>query len=289
MHFGGEDVPEKYTLLENSKVVFVPCPYGKTTSYQGGTDKGPAAIIDASNHMELFDDELKKETFLHGVFTQENMDVAKLEPEQMVNKVYENIKGILGKDKFPVLIGGEHSISVGAVKAVTQKHDKVSVLHLDAHYDLRDVYEGSKYSHACAARRFLEYASVVEVGGRSLCKEEQTFIDTKPNNLHIKDMYAIRNNIRWKNEVFASLSENVYISLDLDVFDPSIMPSTGTPEPGGLGWYDIISLIKFVSETKNIIGLDVVELMPIEKFKAPDFMTAKLIYRIIGYIFGNKT
>lgn len=286
MHFGGDDVPEIYTLSENSKVVFIPCPYGNTTSYQSGTDKGPDAILDAANHMELFDEELKKEIFVHGVFTQAPMAVSDLSPEQMFQEVYENIKNVLAKDKFPILLGGEHSVSPGVVKAVSEKYNNVSVLHLDAHYDLRNEYEGSKHSHACAARRFLEYAPVVEVGVRSLCKDEYDFIKTKPDGLYIKDVYDILKDKKWREDVVANLSDNVYISLDLDVFDPSIMPSTGTPEPGGLTWDQVRSLIKIVSEKKNIVGFDVVELMPIDDLKAPDFMTAKLIYRIMGYVFG---
>jgi len=287
--FGGNQVKADYAGYKKSKAVIIQCPYDLTACYKKGTKKGPAAIIDASEHIELFDEELKTETFRAGIFTMPPLPIEELPPEKMIETVKKEVEGVIRDEKVPVVIGGEHSVSIGAVKAVSEMCKDVTVLHFDAHHDLRDEYENSKFSHACVARRFLESCPVMQVGMRSLSKDEQDFINSNPPNLKVMNVYDILDTATWKEQIVKNLSDNVYISLDIDVFDPSIFPSTGTPEPGGIGWYELLELLKMVSRYKKIVGFDVVELMPIENMVAPDFVAAKLIYRLIGYTFyGNR-
>lgn len=283
--FCGNQLKAEYANFRKSKVVILPCPYEATACYQKGTKNGPRAVIEASEHLEMFDEELKSETFRIGLFTSEELPISDLKPADMIKTVKEEVLEVFKAEKTPVVIGGEHSVSIGAVDAASSFHKDLTVLHFDAHHDLRDEYEGDKYSHACTARRFLEYCPVTQVGTRSLSKDEQDFINTNPQNLKTIDVYDILDSAVWKETVIRSLSDNVYISLDMDVFDPSIMPSVGTPEPGGIGWYELIELLRMVAKNKKIVGFDIVELMPISGVIAPDFLTAKLIYRLLGYMF----
>jgi len=285
-NFGGSDVELKYSDYKKSKVVLLPCPYEGTVTYRRGCSKGPSAILEASANMELFDDELKKETYRIGISTKKPLKLSSLSPEKVVTTIKKEVSKILEHKKMPIVLGGEHSVSIGAVWAVSELYKNVSILHLDAHYDLRDKYEGSIYNHACAARRFLDYCPLVEAGVRSLSKKEEDFINTKPPNLEIFDIYSILKNPDWKNAVLKSLNNDVYISIDMDVPDPSVMPSVGTPEPGGLSWYQLLDLLNVVSKNKRVTGFDVVELMPLKDVAAPDFLTSKLIYRLLGYIFS---
>lgn len=280
------DIDEDYSNFKKSKVVIVQVPYEKTTTYVKGTKAGPAAIIEASGNMELFDDELNQEAYKIGIHTVEIPGIADAEPEDMVKKVHDATDDLLKLSKFPVILGGEHSVSVGAVGAMKKSYPNVSVLQLDAHYDLRDEYLGSKYNHACAARRISEICPLVQAGLRSLSKEEKDFLNTKSNgNIKTVNVYDILEKPLWKDYVINSLSENVYITIDLDVFDPSLMPAVGTPEPGGIGWYELIDLLKETAKDKKIVGFDVVELCPIENHIMSNFLAAKLVYRLLGYIF----
>ncbi len=285
--FGGEQLKPEYSGFKKSRVVILQCPYDLTASYKKGTQKGPAAVIDASEHMELFDEELKSETYKVGIYTTPPLDIENLAPEAMVKRVREEVSDILKNEKFPVIIGGEHSVSIGAVEAVAEVYKDVSVLHLDAHHDLRDEFDGSRFSHACVTRRFIEKCGVVQVGTRSLSKEEQDFIDTKPEKLTTVNVYDILDNAMWKETAVKALSDTVYISLDLDVFDPAVMPAVGTPEPGGIGWYEMLDFLKLVIRSKKIVGFDLVELMPVEGIVGSDFLAAKLLYRMLGYIFSS--
>ena len=285
------DIDEDYSNFKKSKVVIVQVPYEKTTTYVKGTKAGPAAIIEASGNMELFDDELNQEVYKIGIHTVEIPGIADAEPEDMVKKVHDATSDLLKLSKFPVILGGEHSVSVGAVGAMKKSYSDVSVLQLDAHYDLRNEYLGSKYNHACAARRISEICPLVQAGLRSLSKEEKDFLNTKSNgNIKTVNVYDILEKPLWKDYVINGLSENVYITIDLDVFDPSLMPAVGTPEPGGIGWYELTDLLKETAKDKKIVGFDVVELCPIENHIMSNFLAAKLVYRLLGYIFmlNNK-
>jgi len=211
-------------------------------------------------------------------------------PENAIEIVHKTVKEVLDAGKFPVVIGGEHTVAIGAVKALKEKNENLSILHLDAHYDLKDEYNGSKYNHACIARRLQEISPVVEVGVRSLSKEEKEFLGNPSKNVNIMSVYDILEIPDWKKRVNDLLSDNVYITIDMDVFDPALAPSVGTPEPGGIGWYETLDLLKLVAKEKTITGFDITELSPKEGFVAPDFLAAKLIYRLLGYAFivGKK-
>ncbi len=286
-NYGGYE--DEYTNFKKAKAVIVQVPYDKTTTYVHGAKNGPAAIIDASHYMERFDDELNQETFKMGINTMDSLPVENLTPEEMVARVYAQAGELLKANKFPVVLGGEHSVSIGAVKACKDAYPNLSVLHLDAHYDMRDELFGSKLNHGCVARRFSEICPIVQVGQRSLSKEEKDFLATQANG-HIKtiNVYDILEMPMWKDTVVSSLTESVYVSIDLDVFDPALVPATGTPEPGGIGWYEVLLLLKEVAKDKKIVGFDVVELCPIQGNVASDFLAAKLIYRLLGYVFPAK-
>lgn len=274
------NLPREYSALHNAKIVVIPVPYDGTSTWFKGADRGPAAIIEASANMELYDIETDSEVYRNGIFTDKALD-RKSSAEDTVEAVRQRVKEFLEKDKFTVVIGGEHSVSIGAVKAHAADGKDITVLQLDAHADLRDEYEGSRYNHACVMARIKELCPIVQVGIRSMDSSEKDFVD-KQRIFFAND---IRDKPDWLNEVIAKLSENVYITIDLDVFDPSVMPSTGTPEPGGLLWYEVLGLLKPVCIERNVVGFDVVELCPNETNKAPDFLAAKLIYKLLSYRF----
>jgi agmatinase len=283
------DIGQDMAGLKKARVVIIQAPYEGTVTYLKGTSRGPQAIIDASTNMELFDDELGVETYKMGIYTSPPLEFpAETPPEKAVKKVEEAMADVLAMNKFPIILGGEHSITVGAVKAAKKAFNDVSVLHLDAHHDLRDEYRGSKLNHACVARRVQEICPIVEVGVRGLSKEEKDFLDNSPSNVNIMSVHDILETADWKKKAARALSDNVYISIDLDVLDPSLMPSVGTPEPGGLGWYEFLDFLKIVTKEKKIVGFDVVELSPRDGFIAPDFLVARVIYRLLGYIFYNR-
>ncbi|MBU0615865.1 MAG: agmatinase [Nanoarchaeota archaeon] len=276
MNFG--DIPDEYCKLEDSKIIVLPVSYDKTSTWIKGAGKGPKAILNASANMELYDIETGSEVYKRGIFTDKQIS-GELTPEEMVSVVGNRVKDHLKKDKFIVLIGGEHSVSIGAIKAHSEKFKEMSVLQLDAHSDLRQEYHDSRFNHACVMARAKEGCKIVQVGIRSMDKSELNDMD-KGTIFFAED---IQNNKTWVSDVVKLLSKNVYITIDLDVFDPAIMPSTGTPEPGGLWWYEVLNLLKQVIKNKNVIGCDVVELCPNENDKAPDFLAAKLIYKILSY------
>jgi N1-aminopropylagmatine ureohydrolase len=279
MNFGGI-YPE--CSLRDALFVVVPVPYDLTSTYQPGSRRGPTAIIEASGNMELYDDELKKETYLCGIHTTMPVSVDARGPKNMINLVCKKIASIAVKDKIPVMLGGEHSISFGAVQALKKKYSKLTVLQIDAHADLRESYQESPYSHASVARRIAEICNLVQVGIRSMSEEEAKYLSRSSVKSYSADFILENNN--WHEIICENLHGDVYVSIDLDVFDPSIMPSTGTPEPGGLYWNDVLRLLKTVSGSCRVRGFDVVELAPLSGIVAPDFMAAKLIYRFMGYI-----
>ena len=276
------DLPEEYSALANAEIVIVPVPYDQTSTWIKGADKGPAAIIEASAHMELYDIETDSEVYKKGIFTAEPVDGQEL-IEDMVEMVAERVRQYLENDKFVVVVGGEHSISFGSVKAHVTDNVDITVLQLDAHSDLRNEYEGSGHNHACVMARISELCPIMQVGIRSMDSSEKKALDTN------RVIFAgeISTNKNWIEKVLSKLSQNVYVTIDLDVFDPSIMPSTGTPEPGGLLWYDVLELMRTVFENRNVTGFDVVELCPNKRNKAPDFLAAKLIYKLLSYKFRD--
>jgi agmatinase len=276
------DLPEECSTLEQAEIVILPVPYDRTSTWVKGADKGPQAIIEASGNMELYDIEMDSEVYRKGIFTAEPTGQKEL-PENMVSQVRENVAHYIDNGKFVVVVGGEHSVSIGSVMAHVEKNNDMTVLQLDAHCDLRDKYEGSGYNHACVMARITELCPIVQVGIRSMDISEKGSFD-KSRIFFAED---IRRDKGWVDKVVSKLSGKVYITIDLDVFDPSIMPSTGTPEPGGLLWYDVLDLLKAVFEDKAVLGFDVVELCPDERNKAPDFLAAKLIYKLLSYKFKD--
>lgn len=279
MNFGG--IEKAFSDFKKASFVVLPVPYDLTSTYQSGSRRGPSAILDASCNMELYDEELRRETYRAGIHTLPFLEPDARGPREMIRKVEEGVNAIIRHGKIPVVLGGEHSISAGCVRALKKKHARLSVLHLDAHADMRDRYQGSPFSHACVARRILEICPAVHVGIRSMSREEALFIGKKGIRVFPPD--DLRETPEWEKKVCENLTEDVYISVDLDVFDPSLMPATGTPEPGGLGWHDVISLVREVAGTSRIRGFDVVELSPIPGMVAPEFLAAKLTYRMMGY------
>jgi agmatinase len=269
---------------DGSRIAVLPVPYDKTSTWIKGADKGPLAIIEASHQLETLDIETGMELSKEGIFVCPPVE-ADMPPEEMARRVEESVSKLLKEGKFVVVLGGEHSVSIGAIKAHSLKFKGLSVLQLDAHADLREEYEGSRFNHACVTARVKEDVPVVQAGIRSMSAEEKGKID-KDSVFYARDI--ITGGGGWIEDVTDKLSENVYVTIDLDVFDPSVMPSTGTPQPGGLDWYAVTGLLREVSAKKNIVGFDVVELCPMEGNKAPDLLAAKLVYKLLCYIFARR-
>jgi agmatinase len=280
MNFGGHEVVYSY---EESAVVIIPVPYDETSTYLKGADKGPEAILEASVNLEFYDIETDSEMHRHGIYTLDPV-TEKSSPDAHVRAVYEKMKWVLAEGKFPVLIGGNHTVSIGAFRAVAEKYENLTILQIDAHSDLRQEYEGSPYNHACAMARAREVAPIVQVGIRSMSAEELPYADM--GNIYPAHLLHYDKSLYTK--ALKTLNDNVYITIDLDAFDPSLMTSTGTPEPGGPGYYDIMHFLRDVAENRNVIGFDVVELCPNPSGKMPDFVAAKVIYQLLSYIFRKR-
>jgi agmatinase len=272
------DLPRLYRDPQHSRIVLVPVPFDATSTWIKGADRGPVAILEASANMELYDIETGRQVYEKGIFTDNPVETGP-DPAAMVEKVHQRVYHWLEQDKFVVTIGGEHSVSLGPLLAHHRKYPDLSVLQLDAHADLRPEYEGSPYNHACVMSRIREVCPITQVGIRSMDISEKEFLD--PDRVFFQQ--TIVGSDDWMDRVIATLNDHVYLTVDLDVLDPSIMPSTGTPEPGGMEWYPMLNLLRRVSEEKKIIGFDVVELCPSEHNRAPDFLAAKLIYKILSY------
>lgn len=276
--YGG--LPEEFTSYEQSKVVIVPVPYDGTSTWLKGADKGPEALIEASCNMEVYDISTDSEVHTVGIHTMDPI-LENADPESMCKAVYQTVKTLFKKKKFPIVIGGEHSVSIGAIQAAAEAFEDITILQLDAHADLREEYEGSPYNHACVMARAREHAPILQVGIRSMSIEESDTI--QPERVFYAEHIHTASN--WMFEILNKVTNNVYITIDLDVFDPSIMSSTGTPEPGGLLWYQVLEIIKKVSDQANIVGFDIVELMPSDHNRAPDFLASKLLYTVLTYKF----
>jgi agmatinase len=283
---------KEFSLLENSKIAILSCPYEKTTTYGKGTAKGPAAIIKASQYVESFDEETEKEVcFEQGIAALKPLIFGNRTGKKALDFIYNNVKTLIKIRKFVVTLGGEHSISTATVKAHYDSYSKLeggfSLLHFDAHSDLRNEYENNKYSHACFAARIAEFTTgITQVGIRAQCREEYEFIKQKGINTFYA--FRMRNegfDYLLREKIIDTLNKNIYITFDVDYFDPSIMPSTGTPEPNGFYWDETMDLLKDVCEKRNVLGFDVVELSPRKEYTFPDFLTAKLIYKILNYKF----
>ena len=279
MNFGG--IEPEYADFERASFVVLPVPYDLTSTYRSGSRLGPAAILDASAHMELYDEELGRETYQCGIHTLPLLEPDARGPKEMVEIIRRETAAVVQANKIPVTLGGEHSISFGCVQALKEKYPALSVLQFDAHADLRDVYQGSPFSHASVARRISECCPLVQAGIRSMSAEDAAFLaDSRIKSFSAEYILEEKD---WCEGIVRHLQGDVYISVDLDVLDPAFMPSTGTPEPGGIGWKDLLRLIRAVSEKCRIRGFDVVELSPIPGMVAPDFLAAKLTYRMMGY------
>ncbi len=273
-------IPDEFAQLEKAKVVLIPVPYDGTSTWGKGADKGPEAFLKASENMELYDIETDTEVYQQGVFLADAIEEDS-SPEAMVNAVHKTTKEYIKKNKFVTVFGGEHSISIGTIRAFNECFDNLTVLHIDAHADLRKSYDGTKFNHACAVHEASQTTNLIQVGIRSMDVIEKTFMDEE-KTFFAHDMVA---DDYWTDKVVDLMTDNVFITLDLDALDPSIMPSTGTPEPGGLFYYEILEFLKQVFQDKNVVGFDIVELCPNEVDKSSDFLAAKLYYKMLSYKF----
>lgn len=277
--FGG--LPDPYGSLDRAKIVLIPVPFDKTTTYRQGTEKGPAALIEASRNLELYDIETDSEVYQKGIYTAEAVQANT--SEEMLKNTYEAVKKYLEQGKFVGVIGGEHSISYAPIKAFKEKYRSLTVLQFDAHADLQPAYENNPWSHASAMARVKELEiKIVSVGIRSMSREEVPFLDS-PHTFFAHELTG-----DWMNKVLARLLGPIYITFDIDAFDSSLMPSTGTPEPGGLFWNETMHLLKRVFTEKDVVGFDLVELCPNPSNHAPDYLAAKLIYKILSYKFSRE-
>lgn len=273
-------LPEE-SAFDQSQVVILPIPYEQTTTYGTGTKEGPMAIIAASRHMELYDEELDFEAYRVGIHTLRELEPVASGPKAMLERITEVARDLLAHGKFVVSLGGEHTISFGLVRAFAERYPDLSVLQFDAHADLRDTYQGTPYNHASVLRRVSEIVPAVQVGIRSLSREEATWV--KATGRHLFYASEVIGSPTAAAAINDALTDQVYITICLDGLDPSIMPAVGTPEPGGLGWYDVLRIVRRVAETRHIVGFDVVELFPIAGNFAPDFLAAKLVYKVLSY------
>ncbi len=274
---------ENYCTYDTAAIVILPVPYDGTTTWMKGASRGPHALLDASAHMELYDIETQSEVFKRGIVTLNPVSCPE-DPEEMVAAVYDRAKSILKDGKFLVGIGGEHTVSVGLVRATAETVPDLSVLQLDAHADTRDKYEGSRYNHACVMSRIGEICPYVQAGIRSMDSSELHRI----NPSRIFFARQMLEDVEVIPKMLGALTDHVYVTVDLDVLDPCIMPSTGTPEPGGLDWYTLLECIERVVKERRVVGIDVTELLPSPANRAPDFLAAKLVYRILSMIFANR-
>ena len=273
-------IEDEYAGFDAAKVVIIPVPYDGTSTWQKGADKGPDAFLNASENMELYDIETDSEVYRQGVYLSDAV-TEDSSPEAMTEAVYQVVMENLEKGKLVTVFGGEHSVSIGAIRAHANQFENLTVVQIDAHADLRPSYHGSACNHACAVYEASKTTNLIQVGIRSMDiseKEHMNFDKT----YFAHEMYSDKS---WVKRSLAQMTDNVYITIDLDAFDPSIMPSTGTPEPGGMCFYETLAYLKQIFETKNVVGFDIVELCPNEIDKSSDFLAAKLYYKMLSYKF----
>ncbi|MGI8849507.1 MAG: agmatinase [Pyrinomonadaceae bacterium] len=287
INFGGIEETE-FSDFKNAQVLIFPVAYEGTVSYGAGTGAGAMAIVDASRNMELYEEETDAEVYKIGIHTL-NEFKPRLTPEAMMNALYEETKNLLKAEKFLCMLGGEHSVSAPVIRAHAEKFHNISILQIDAHADLRDEYDGTPHSHASIMARVVKDLRIpaVQVGIRSLSADEARSLSDLPTKIFwAKDIVGRTD---WIDSAINSLTENVYLTIDIDGFDPSLIPTTGTPEPGGLGWYEVLTLIKKLAEKRRVVGMDLVEFAKTDNSDAPAFLCAKLIYKSLAYIFQTDT
>lgn len=276
-------ISEEFAKLDQSKIVLIPVPYDGTSTWQKGADQGPEAFLEAAENMELYDIETETEVYQQGIYLTDPVMV-NASPEAMVDAVHETTKKFIKKNKFVTVFGGEHSISIGTIRAFNETFNNLTVLHIDAHADLRQEYEGSSCNHACAVYEASQSTNLIQIGIRSMDIMEKTVMDM--DKVYFAHEMAIDDT--WMDSAIDQMTENVFITFDLDALDPSIMPSTGTPEPGGLLWYETLEFLKTVFAEKNVVGFDIVELCPNKNEKSSNFLAAKLYYKMLSYKFMNE-
>lgn len=273
-------IEEEFAQKETAKVFLQSIPFDGTSTWGKGADNGFEAFLEASENMELYDIETNTEVFRQGVHILPELG-GHTSAEQMFEEVYANSKSLLEKDKFLTFFGGEHSISIGIIKAFYEKYPDITILQIDAHTDLRPEYHGTSYNHACAVFDASQNANLIQVGIRSADQSEMQYVN-RDKCFFAEDMYG---NTDWVEKSITQMTDKVYITFDLDAFDPSIMPATGTPEPGGMDWNTTIKYLKRVFAEKEVVGFDLVELAPIEGLHGPNFLAAKLYYKMLSYKF----
>jgi agmatinase len=287
MNFGGIEETE-FSSFESSQVLIFPVSYEGTVSFGAGTGAGAQAIIDASRNMELYEEETDAEVYKIGIHTLDAFTPLE-SPAAMMNGLYERTKELLKEEKFLCMLGGEHSVSAPVIRAHAERFHNISILQIDAHADLRDEYDGTPHSHASIMARSVKDLKIpaVQIGIRSLSAEEAKSLADLPTKIYwAKDIVGRTD---WIDSAIDSLTENVYLTIDIDGLDPSLVPTTGTPEPGGLGWYEVLTLIRRLAEKRRVVGMDLVEFAKAQNSDAPAFLCAKLVYKTLAYIFKNDT
>ena len=277
-------LPESDTDLKRARAVILPVPYERTTSYMSGTARGPEAIIEASRYVELYDEELEAEPHRVGVHTARPLDLTRLDAVESLARIEEAVRGYLEQGKWVCMLGGEHTITTGGVRAVLKRHPALTVVQLDAHADLRDEYEGSPYSHACVMRRVHDLCPTAAIGIRALSREEAEFARRQKKRI----LYAHQMGPDWPERALEGIGGEVYLTFDVDFLDPSIIPATGTPEPGGGTYEATLRFLRGLTRKARVVAMDLVELSPLRGMHAPNFVTARLLYKILGYCLAGE-
>ena len=288
MNFGGID-EEEFSSFDSSRILVWPVSYEGTVSFGTGTGGGAMAIVDASRNMELYEEETGAEVYKLGIHTLDEFE-SRDTPEAMMESLYDRTKELLDSEKFICMLGGEHSVSAPVIKAHAEKFHNMSVLQIDAHADLRDTYDGTPHSHASIMARVVKDLRIpsVQVGIRSISADEARSLNT---GLPTKIFWAkdIVGKTDWIEAAVDALTENVYLTIDIDGLDPSLVPTTGTPEPGGLGWYETLALIRTLARKRRVIGMDLVEFSKTDNSDAPAFLCSKLVYKTLAYVFDEES
>ena len=273
-------IPEQYSKLETSKIVLIPVPFDGTSTWQKGADKGPEAFLNAAENLETYDIETDSEVYKNGIYLADAISENVI-AEKVVEEVHSVVKQYIKKNKFVTLVGGEHSFSIGSIRAFNECYNNLTVVHIDAHANLRKEYNGSKFNHACTVYEASQTTNLVQIGIRSMDAIEKTIMDYEK----VFFAHELAADDYWMDNAIDAMTNNVFITFDLDAFDPSICPATGTPEPGGLFWYETLDFLRKIFKEKNVVGFDISELCPQENDKSSEFLAAKLFYKMLSYKF----